>query len=217
VSRETSFVAVERRNAPVIGDVQLRRIPVALAHGWGGGREALTAFSRAAILPAATDASLGSSDALFMRLEASPSTAAPSRPLLDVGRVQRLGRSEGNRRRNAGEDDLRSRMLALIQLQRADGTWTLSDEFERVLAMPHGSLARRATDDLRQLGIVESPGTLDAWATAFAIEWLEVEASVLAGEWRMVARKGRDAIDRSVKPDLRDRWRAAVHAALSTH
>jgi hypothetical protein len=36
ISRETSFVAVERRETPVQGDIQLRRVPIALTSGWGG-------------------------------------------------------------------------------------------------------------------------------------------------------------------------------------
>jgi Ca-activated chloride channel family protein len=35
-SRETSFVAVEKRETPVAGGAQLRRVPVALTSGWGG-------------------------------------------------------------------------------------------------------------------------------------------------------------------------------------
>src|SRR4029453_14212781 len=35
ISRETSFVAVERRETPVTGDMQLRRVPIALTDGWG--------------------------------------------------------------------------------------------------------------------------------------------------------------------------------------
>ena len=36
MSRETSFVAVEVRETPVLGDMQLRRVPIALTAGWGG-------------------------------------------------------------------------------------------------------------------------------------------------------------------------------------
>ena len=36
MSRETSFVAIERRDTPVIGDVKLRKVPIALTTGWGG-------------------------------------------------------------------------------------------------------------------------------------------------------------------------------------
>ena len=36
MSRETSFVAVERRATPVVGEIALRRIPIALTSGWGG-------------------------------------------------------------------------------------------------------------------------------------------------------------------------------------
>ena len=39
MSRETSFVAVEVRETPVLGDMQLRRIPIALTAGWGGLEE----------------------------------------------------------------------------------------------------------------------------------------------------------------------------------
>jgi len=220
LSRETSFVAVERRDAPVTGDVQLRRIPVALTHGWGGRREGLALFDRVLSMPAAADAPFAAPDGLFQKLAAPLRTALPAagRRSPDVGRVERLGPWARGTRRDARDEDLRARMLALIRLQRADGTWTLSGgEFERVLAMPHGSLARRAADDLRQLGVVESPAMLDAWATTFAIGWLEAEASIFDGEWRMVARKGRDAIDRSVPADLRDRWRATVRSALTRH
>ena len=35
MSRETSFVAVERRETPVLGDMQLRRMPIALDHRMG--------------------------------------------------------------------------------------------------------------------------------------------------------------------------------------
>ena len=36
ISRETSYVAIERRETPVLGDMQLRRVPIALTSGWGG-------------------------------------------------------------------------------------------------------------------------------------------------------------------------------------
>src|SRR5436190_13807631 len=38
-SRETSFVAVEKRDRPVESELQLRRVPVALTRGWGGTDE----------------------------------------------------------------------------------------------------------------------------------------------------------------------------------
>ena len=39
ISRETSFVAVERRDSAVTGEVMLRRVPVALTSGWGALHE----------------------------------------------------------------------------------------------------------------------------------------------------------------------------------
>ena len=38
VSRETSLVAIEKRDTPVKGDMKLRRVPIALTAGWGGLR-----------------------------------------------------------------------------------------------------------------------------------------------------------------------------------
>ena len=43
MSRETSFVAIERRDTPVVGDVQLRRVPIALTSGWGDEASSLMA------------------------------------------------------------------------------------------------------------------------------------------------------------------------------
>ena len=40
MSRETSYVAMERRDIPVLGDVKLRRVPIALTSGWGRVTEA---------------------------------------------------------------------------------------------------------------------------------------------------------------------------------
>ena len=54
ISRETSFVAVERRETPVVGDVKLRKVPIALTTGWGGLQERLGRH------PVLASASLGS-------------------------------------------------------------------------------------------------------------------------------------------------------------
>ena len=35
-SRETSFIAIERRESPVEGELHLRKVPIALTRGWGG-------------------------------------------------------------------------------------------------------------------------------------------------------------------------------------
>ena len=53
ISRETSFVAIERREAAVTGDIQLRRIPIALTSGWGGLQDEVlsTHFHAARAMP----------------------------------------------------------------------------------------------------------------------------------------------------------------------
>ena len=50
VSKWTSFVAVEKRETTVDGEMQLRKVPVALTRGWGGleGRVSLSATRRIA-------------------------------------------------------------------------------------------------------------------------------------------------------------------------
>ena len=55
LSRETSFVAIEPRATPLLGDMQLRRVPVALAHGWGGRESAPPMARRRVIGSAAFD------------------------------------------------------------------------------------------------------------------------------------------------------------------
>src|SRR5258708_10309355 len=35
-SAHTSFVAIEKRDTPVTGETQLRRVPIGLPSGWGG-------------------------------------------------------------------------------------------------------------------------------------------------------------------------------------
>ena len=107
MSRETSFVAIERRDTPVVGDVQLRRVPIALTSGWGDEASSLMAgmpmagmFDAEVILrtapPAAPrrgfDSSLGSisdifgasnpstpDDVLFLALQAVRDKADPCR------------------------------------------------------------------------------------------------------------------------------------------
>ena len=52
-SRETSLVAIERRETPVTGNMELRRIPIAVTSGWGGQvRGVAIAASRRARLDA---------------------------------------------------------------------------------------------------------------------------------------------------------------------
>lgn len=195
ISRETSFVAIERRETPVHGDVQLRRVPVVLTSGWGGletsarGRmvhmwqwDTAVAHMRAAPL-----ASRSGSDVSLRLEEAAPLTSA-WRSFLMTGRRDTL-RSQ----LDAPQPSLRRSvpqpprgMDVLVALQKADGSWDLTpqlaailgrslDELEAALAPPSHS-----RDDVRR-----------AWATALAVAWLHARAGAVVGEWRMLAAKAR--------------------------
>ena len=221
MSRETSFVAIERREAPVAGDVQLRTVPIALITGWGG--------SHAAPMIAAS-MSLGSTgpipDAAGVHRSApgfGPPTARPSR-------ISAMGKSLWNRvrlveepkapdgpprgERASGRVDwtLAERMQHLIELQTADGYWTLTENLAiLVLRIERDSIAA-AVGAPR-----EANGMEKAWATALAITWLEVQVPDAIDQWRLVAAKAREWLDRSAvaSPDKRS-WLELAHEFLST-
>jgi hypothetical protein len=103
VSRETSFVAVERRETPVTGEMNLRRVPIALPAGWGGGerRWPRPTASRAGLVMAARPVQPGASPADFSipsvrhsevlaQLPAGDSLAEPGEPGRRLGIFDRL-------------------------------------------------------------------------------------------------------------------------------
>jgi len=177
-SRETSFVAVEKRETPVAGEMELKRVPIALTHGWGGldqvvlrsrvsgvylgsPRAAAVAFRPAKTLGALgpiKDAVFGASAdvpedlALGMAMPAAP----PMRPL-----------------------------DRLVALQRADGSWELTKELADILG-------KKLTELESELSGVRDLGeTRRAWATALALVWLKTEASNEIGEWVFLEKKAR--------------------------
>ena len=204
MSRETSFVAIERRETPVLGDVQLRRIPIALTNGWGDMERA----SRSAMPGTAAFASVTRSwsmsdtgswsvaDLQSMRLSVPPSDGivvqAKSSVARRASRLRRtLERLTGRRDRSpvtppaSGNATDRPRMLALIALQRADGSWNLDAD-----------LATHLGHDLATLEAAVPPlaggdprDARSAWATALAVFWLHEEAIALESEWRPLVRK----------------------------
>jgi Ca-activated chloride channel family protein len=190
ISRETSFVAIERRETPVHGDIQLRRVPIALTTGWGGLdeqviRPGLRLRVGDPIAPAAAapttqaQAFLGfrsksqralasfeqGSEAVPLQF-AAPDFAAAFAPSTPAG------------------------MHALVLLQRADGSWDLTREFARAMDQALGNLesalagATGSRDEVRK-----------AWATALALAWLERHAGDAEPEWRMLAAKARKWLD----------------------
>ena len=72
----------------------------------------------------------------------------------------------------------------LISLQRADGSWDLTDEFARAVSMKLRNLEKALRDAIGDPEIARR-----ALATAIAIAWLERHAGDTRHEWEMLAEK----------------------------
>jgi len=197
MSRETSFVAIERRDTPVLGEVQLRRVPVALTNGWGNLKD-LEQFDASALIGSSAMLDTGSWSLADLGAVAG-----------SVPEASRLGSalSAITRRASRGTPE-RKRLHALAALQRADGTWDLTSELASALGYELAALeaslpaaAGRDRDEIRS-----------AWATAVAVVWLHEEAGTLKDEWRALVRKARTRLDSSPRLDDGSSWLAAATA-----
>jgi len=184
ISRETSLVAVERRETPVLGDIQLRRVPIALTSGWGGIEDRIVrvgALRHARLEDAA-------------RFGNSSDTAAFSLRAPAVGRTLggRLTGAVGSwfPRASTLRPAMPKRMHDLVALQQADGHWELSADLATIIGRDLSEIERSldgasgSASDLRR-----------AWATALAIAWLERQAAEAEEQWRMLSLKARKWLD----------------------
>ena len=207
ISRETSFVAIERRETPVLGNTQLRRVPIALTAGWGGldiaaiGRGAyggaVVAPTGAFVLGASAVRRLDDThDGLFVR---ESLIDAPTDKLQKPGAMGRmLERLSGlGRRSRLANGDAASpvrptmagphaAMVVLIALQRADGSWDLSADVAAAVGYELGLLERALSG-----ATGKDTDTRKAWATAVALAWLDDHAPEFAEEWKLAADKAR--------------------------
>ncbi|HTU99478.1 MAG TPA: VIT domain-containing protein [Luteitalea sp.] len=187
LSRDTSFVAVERRSTPVHGDIQLRRVPLKLAHGWGGTSHE---FRRAMLLDEGSAFEWDGLPVRPMRAEdfeslfgAAPTAQARSAPR-DASPI------EGMAVRRSVRPGILSRLFGgskartfdpLVALQAADGSWSLSREFAAAIGKKLKTLEYERPD---------AEGDVSrSWATALALVWLELFAARAEQEWRMLADK----------------------------
>jgi Ca-activated chloride channel family protein len=206
ISRETSFVAIERRETPVHGDIQLRRIPIALTDGWGNVLKdvrsqmfAASLAGRAVRLPARapTAFSLGVDSASF---EAVHPASSPKMGWL-TRTAARLSRT-----RQTSNVVPPSGMHALVALQRADGSWDLTPELAAVIGHDMRDLVAAV-----QLASGPRPEIRRAWATALALVWLSDHAREAEAEWRMLAAKARRFLDNApVLPPSGGTWLEAA-------
>ena len=213
ISRETSFVAIERREQPVHGNVQLRRIPIALTNGWGALQ--LRGIAMAMATPADLEAYASFIDAAPRRVTKAaarrPTPGAQGPILREAAWMLKRRQADSDEQRERALKDTkaaRAGMLAVVSLQRADGSWDLTEAFARAIGQP-----------LDKLRVAQAGATGDAdeisraWATALALHWLKTNAAALAAEWQLLATKARNWLDRvASQPSSGRSWSdEAVH------
>jgi Ca-activated chloride channel family protein len=209
MSRETSYVAIERRETPVTGNMELRRVPVALTTGWGGVAQsrsgaAASMYEAGSFVLGAASLALG--DEAQYRGARAASARSGSGVMGLLRRVMRSADAEPSSlaaganvemvpiesraatRRPLHPDAARtiSSFHAIVALQRANGSWDLTPEFAAAIG---ADLAR--IEALLPVTAGDRGETRRAWATALALAWLDRHAADAAGQWRLLADKAR--------------------------
>jgi hypothetical protein len=203
-SRETSFVAVEYRENPSEEEAELRRVPIALTHGWGEGRS----VGRLRSLLSMTMSSPPTGASMSSEPDFAGSTSYDAPPGFDDGETRFLHASL-DAPASSSQDSLgdskppasNSPMLELILLQHADGHWELDKVLAKHLDLALEDLVRRLAE------LAELPGDLAAeikscWATTLALVFLETRHAEDRDEWGLVAAKARIWLAAATLPDL---------------
>ena len=187
ISRETSYIAVERRETPEQAEIQLRRVPIALTSGWGGIEPRMLRFGCVGSLPEPAAAMARGTRTLSPGWSGQDLRRPADRlgDTTDEAAFRRISGSEGMRRSIAPPD-----MHVLVALQQADGYWELKVDLARVLD--------RALSEIEAALPAGSGSQFDrrrAWATALAVTWLRLYAPASEGEWRLLSLKARKWLD----------------------
>jgi Ca-activated chloride channel family protein len=172
-SSHTSFVAIERRETPVEGDLQLRKVPVLLTHGWGGEPMGMLRGLVGAPPPPAMPM-----DAILERRRA---IVSPSVYLSDAS----MCLEDWEVPKGAAQAAPRP-LDRLILLQAADGSWDLSEELADILGCALSTLEAALHGAAGDAATVRR-----AWATALALAFLEVRVANAEDEWALLAAKAR--------------------------
>jgi hypothetical protein len=184
-SRWTSFVAVEKREKPLEGELQLRKVPVALTRGWGGMEERL--FSARMVPPQAA-----APYPIVRTLALSP--LARLKDMLKPASSEQSTSVRGLELDLAGVGEAPAASVTpamrpldrLVALQRADGSWDLGEELAKLMGKRLDELESKLAD------VTGDPEQAErAWATALALVWLKVKASQWKEEWALLDRKAR--------------------------
>ena len=126
-SRETSLVAIEKREVPITQGVVLRRVPISITSGWG---EDVAAFDSLGSVPLGYSPSSDQTGQFFLGATLHESVhrlerAMPTRSRWGTGWLDRMRRSRPSGG-VAGSEVPSSRALdRLVALQHADGSWDL--------------------------------------------------------------------------------------------
>jgi hypothetical protein len=187
-SRETSFVAVEERAAPSAGQAVLRRVPIVLTTGWGGLDRARAGHAAAAPPGLAAPSMPMGAPA---KLRAAALHSLPSRAM-DLCQAFEADESAEPEPGHAASRPLDR----LVDLQRADGSWELTDE----LAAAVGT-SRLAIEKAAEAAGCTAADARRCWATAVALAWLEQRAAEWEGEWALLAAKAREWLRRQAGTD----------------
>ncbi|HEX9189870.1 MAG TPA: hypothetical protein VGB87_22530, partial [Vicinamibacteria bacterium] len=221
-SRHTSYVAVEERETPTEGEAQLRKVPVMITRGWHGlglvaGLPAVAAqmVTRASSALGAAPRAYDDFDlqeaggACFERADMGAPRPKASRASRFFDRARDLVRSSAPPPATPAMPRVPSTRAIdrLVALQRADGSWKLDDTLARALGFAGLERLRAALG--RDLASQEEQR---AAATALALVWLERECAASRDEWRLLAGKGREWLDRT--PEGADAWLVLAAAAL---
>jgi Ca-activated chloride channel family protein len=212
-SRETSFVAIEHRDAPLAERAELRRVPVALTSGWGGLRRPSVSY-----LCAPDTMALGAGPNLHAvgatrasmadewLAEAPGDSFAEGVPDIAYSRVS----APPPERRHAVRLRQATRVHdQLIDHQRADGSWDLTAAFADAL-----SLRLRDLEQALRGAVGDADVARRALATAVALVWLEKHAGAQRGEWEMLAQKAMTWLSSSrTEPAAGQGWNAWLDVA----
>jgi hypothetical protein len=210
MSRHTSFVAVEERETPVPGEIQLRKVPVMISTGWhgiGSAEDMLAcAGSRADSAPRmlrgplpSMPRSLKSRTAAFLQppLPTPPAQPQPVPP-------EPLDRLVALQERD-GSWDLTPELAAAVgrrwrEVDKAFGE-VMDDVERRARLLPSGGVASmlgQLLDFLEEFRTHRLKKDLlrRAFATALAVRWLDARVPDRRNEWDGVARKADEWLQR---------------------
>ncbi|MBK8596749.1 MAG: VWA domain-containing protein [Holophagales bacterium] len=208
-SRETSYVAVEEREVPVHGEMVLRKVPIALTRGWGGVAEAEmladsgVCYSMAPPAAPSPSAPQYSGRALTAREDFSMEMEERSAPKLKKGAppkksfiasfpdaLRRIARDAAPVPEPTPAPSSLRPLDLLVALQKADGSWELTEELA-------AALGKKLPDLEKTLASSKGEPARRAWATALALAWLAKNAPAEKDEWTLLARKARTWLDAS--------------------